>query len=115
MAIRPEDLPKDAAVLAEIVLAFDSENEDLRAEIATLKGLIFGARSERSAIICAEQLAFDPLRARRIGRSHRQRRRGVLVPVTNKMRRVFEATEQCRWGASRTQCQQRPTWPLGFP
>ena len=42
-----------------MVLAFDSENEDLRAEIATLKGLIFGARSERSAIICAEQLAFD--------------------------------------------------------
>jgi zinc-finger binding domain of transposase IS66/Transposase C of IS166 homeodomain len=59
MAIRPEDLPKDAAALAEMVLAFDSENEDLRAEIATLKGLIFGARSERSAIICAEQLAFD--------------------------------------------------------
>ena len=59
MAICPEDLPKDAAALAEMVLAFDSENEDLRAEIATLKGLIFGARSERSAIICAEQLAFD--------------------------------------------------------
>jgi len=30
MAIRPEDLPKDAAALAEMVLAFDSENEDLR-------------------------------------------------------------------------------------
>ena len=59
MAIRPEDLPKDPAALAEMVLAFDGENEDLRAEIATLKGLIFGARSERSAIICAEQLAFD--------------------------------------------------------
>src|SRR5208337_4232735 len=59
MAIRPEDLPKDAAALAEMVLAFDSENEDLRAEIATLKVLIFGARSERSAIICAEQLALD--------------------------------------------------------
>ncbi len=59
MAIRPEDLPSDPAALAEMVLAFDGENEDLRAEIATLKGLIFGARSERSAIICAEQLAFD--------------------------------------------------------
>ena len=62
MAICPGDLPKDAAALAEMVLAFDSENEDLRAEIATLKGLIFGARSERSAIICAEQLAFDLVR-----------------------------------------------------
>jgi transposase len=59
MAIRPEDLPKDPAALTEMVLAFDGENDDLRAEIATLKGLIFGARSERSAIICAEQLAFD--------------------------------------------------------
>ena len=59
MAIRPEDLPSDPAALAEMVLAFDGENEDLRAQIATLKGLIFGARSERSAIICAEQLALD--------------------------------------------------------
>ena len=59
MAIRPEDLPKDPAALAEMVLAFDGENEDLRAEIATLKSLIFGARSERTAIICAEQLALD--------------------------------------------------------
>ena len=46
-----------------MVLAFDGENEDLRAEIATLKGLIFGARSERSAIVCAEQLALDLERA----------------------------------------------------
>ena len=59
MALRPEDLPSDAAALAEMVLAFDGENDDLRAEIATLKGLIFGARSERSAIVCAEQLALD--------------------------------------------------------
>ena len=59
MAIRPEDLPSDPAALAEMVLAFEGENEDLRAQIATLKGLIFGARSERSAIICAEQLALD--------------------------------------------------------
>ena len=63
MAIRPEDLPKDPAALVEMVLAFDGENDDLRAEIATLKGLIFGARSERTAIICAEQLALDLERA----------------------------------------------------
>lgn len=42
-----------------MVLAFEGENDDLRAEIATLKSLIFGARSERSAIVCAEQIAFD--------------------------------------------------------
>ena len=32
MAIRPEDLPSDPAALAEMVLAFDGENEDLRAQ-----------------------------------------------------------------------------------
>ena len=63
MPLRPEDLPKDAASLIEMLLAFDSENDDLRAENATLKGLIFGTRSERSAIICAEQLALDLERA----------------------------------------------------
>ncbi|MHC2628834.1 transposase [Bradyrhizobium liaoningense] len=59
MALRPEDLPSDPAALAEMVLAFEGENDDLRAEIATLKSLIFGARSERAAIVCAEQIAFD--------------------------------------------------------
>jgi transposase len=63
MAIRPEDLPKDPAALVEMVLAFDGENDDLRAEITTLKGLIFGTRSERSEIVCAEQLALDLERA----------------------------------------------------
>ncbi|MGO9419815.1 hypothetical protein [Roseiarcus sp.] len=29
MALRPEDLPKDPAALAEMVLAFDGENDDL--------------------------------------------------------------------------------------
>ncbi|MEY9138712.1 transposase [Bradyrhizobium diazoefficiens] len=59
MALRPEDLPSDPAALAEMVLAFEGENDDLRAEIVTLKSLIFGARSERAAIVCAEQIAFD--------------------------------------------------------
>ena len=59
MAICPEDLPSDLAAPAEMALAFEGENEDPRAQIATLKGLIFGARSERSAIICSEQLVFD--------------------------------------------------------
>ena len=64
MALRPEDLPCDPAALTEMVLAFEGENENLRAQIATLKGMIFGARSERSAVICAEQLAFDLGRTR---------------------------------------------------
>ena len=46
-------------MLAELALALDAENESLRATIASLKGLIFGARSERMAAILAEQLALD--------------------------------------------------------
>lgn len=59
MALRPENLPRDPALLAELALALDAENESLRATIANLKGLIFGARSERMAAILAEQLALD--------------------------------------------------------
>jgi transposase len=59
MALRPEDLPCDPAALTEMVLAYEGEVESLRAQIATLKTLIFGARSERAAVVCAEQLAFD--------------------------------------------------------
>ena len=59
MTLRPEDLPCDPALLAELALALDAENESLRATIASLKGLIFGARSERMAAILAEQLALD--------------------------------------------------------
>jgi transposase len=59
MALRLEDLPRDPASLTELALALDAENETLRATIASLKGLIFGARSERMAAILAEQLALD--------------------------------------------------------
>ena len=59
MTLRPEDLPRDPALLAELALALDAENENLRATIASLKGLIFGARSERMAAILAEQLALN--------------------------------------------------------
>ena len=59
MAIRPEDLPSDPVLLTELVLAFDGEVETLRATVATLKRMIFGARSERLTTIGAEQLALD--------------------------------------------------------
>lgn len=59
MALRPENLPRDPASLVEIVLAFDGENEGLRVEIAMLKTLIFGARSERTTVICTEQLSLE--------------------------------------------------------
>ena len=59
MALRIETLPSDPALLRELALALDAENESLRTTIATLKGLIFGARSERLSTIGAEQLALD--------------------------------------------------------
>src|SRR5580692_3349826 len=59
MAIRPEALPTDAAVLTEMVLALDAENEKLRVAMRTLKDMIFGKRSERLAAIVAEQLALE--------------------------------------------------------
>src|SRR5512144_1925692 len=59
MAIRPEALPTDPAALTEMVLALDAENEKLRVAMQTLKEMIFGKRSERLAVIVAEQLALE--------------------------------------------------------
>ena len=57
MAIRPENLPRDPDQLIEIVLACEGKIEALQATIAKLKTIIFGARSEKSAAIIAEQLS----------------------------------------------------------
>ncbi|HEY2538334.1 MAG TPA: IS66 family transposase [Stellaceae bacterium] len=59
MAIRPETLPTDPAALTEMVLALDAENEKLRVAMLTLRDMIFGKRSERLAMIDAEQLGLD--------------------------------------------------------
>jgi transposase len=59
MAIRPEALPTDTAALTEMVLALDAENEKLRVAMQTLKDMIFGRRSERLAVLVAEQFALE--------------------------------------------------------
>src|SRR4051812_8634335 len=59
MSIRPEDVPADPARLAAMVLALDAENERLRAIVRTLKDLLFGARSEKAAVIDVAQLPLD--------------------------------------------------------
>ena len=59
MAIRPETLPRDPDRLIEIVLACEGEIEALQATIAKLRTIIFGARSEKSAVIIAEQLSLS--------------------------------------------------------
>jgi transposase len=57
MALRPETLPRDADQLIEIVLVCEGKIEALQATIAKLRTIIFGARSEKSAVIIAEQLS----------------------------------------------------------
>src|SRR3954454_9172487 len=59
MPLRPEDVPADPARLVALVLALDTENERLRAIVRTLKDLLFGARSERAAVIDVAQLPLD--------------------------------------------------------
>src|SRR4051812_19083703 len=59
MPLRPEDVPSDPARLVALVLALDTENERLRAIVRTLKDLLFGARSERAAVIAVDQLPLD--------------------------------------------------------
>jgi len=56
MVLPPEKLPRDPDKLIEIVLDLRGEVEALRAAVATFKTMIFGPRSERSALIVAEQL-----------------------------------------------------------
>ena len=57
MALPPEKLPRDPDKLIEIIHDLRGEVEMLRTSVTKLKAMIFGARSERSAVIIAEQLA----------------------------------------------------------
>jgi transposase len=57
MALRPETLSRDPDQLIEMVLASEGKIEALQATIAKLRTIIFGARSEKSAVIIAEQLS----------------------------------------------------------
>ena len=59
MTIRLDTLPTDPAVLTEMLLSLDAENEHLRAVVRTLQDMIFGARSEKLAAVVAEQLVLD--------------------------------------------------------
>ena len=59
MALRPDDLPSDPTRLIEMVLSLDAENDRLRAVISTFKDMVFGARSEKLAVVVADQLALD--------------------------------------------------------
>ena len=57
MALRPKNLPRDPDQLIEMLLASEGKNEALQATIRSLKEMIFGSRSEKLAVIVAEQMA----------------------------------------------------------
>lgn len=57
MALRPETLPRDPDHLIELLLASEGKIESLQATIRSLKDMIFGSRSEKLAVIVAEQMA----------------------------------------------------------
>jgi transposase len=57
MALRPETLSRNPDRLIEMVLACEGNIEALEATIAKLRAIIFGARSEKSAVIIAEPLS----------------------------------------------------------
>ena len=57
MALRNGNLPRDPDLLIEMVLAGEGKIEALQATIAKLRTIIFGARSEKIAVIIAEQLS----------------------------------------------------------
>jgi transposase len=57
MALRNGNLPRDPDLLIEMVLAGEGKIEALQATIAKLRTIIFGARSEKIAVIIVEQLS----------------------------------------------------------
>ena len=59
MAEPPDPLPADPAELVRIIRDLEARNADLQAEVKTLKALIFGARSERAAVIDPDQGVLD--------------------------------------------------------
>ncbi len=59
MSLRPENLPRDADALIAMVMAQAVEIEVLRTALKTMKALIFGARSEKMAVILDAQLALN--------------------------------------------------------
>ncbi|QQP87557.1 IS66 family transposase (plasmid) [Skermanella sp. TT6] len=59
MAEPPDPLPADPAELVRIIRDLEARNADLQAQVKTLKAMIFGAKSERAAMIDPEQGVLD--------------------------------------------------------
>ena len=59
MAMRLDQLPRDPAELARMVIALNTENEKLRVALEVFRAMIFGARSEKATAITAGQSSLD--------------------------------------------------------
>ncbi|MER9275556.1 IS66 family transposase [Mesorhizobium sp. M0643] len=59
MSPRPDSLPSDPAELQRIVLALEAENAELRVYADLLRQMIFGAKSEKLAVLDPTQIALD--------------------------------------------------------
>lgn len=59
MSLRTDLLSQNIEQLSRMVVALDAENADLKAEVAYLKGLIHGAKSEKLSTIDPTQIALD--------------------------------------------------------
>lgn len=59
MPLHPEDLVRDVEWLIALALELSAENDHLRDLVKTANGLAFGARSERSSLILADQAILD--------------------------------------------------------
>ena len=59
MPLTPEQLPRDPAILARMVLDLAADNARLRETVKALQGVIFGAKSEKAAAINPDQGILD--------------------------------------------------------
>jgi transposase len=59
MLPRPDSLPSDPAELKKMVLALEAENAELRVYADLLRQMIFGAKSEKLAVLDPTQIALD--------------------------------------------------------
>ena len=59
MPLRPEDLPRDVDRLVALAVELSAEDDRLRELVKTANGMVFGARSERGAVILADQASLD--------------------------------------------------------
>lgn len=59
MAEPPDPLPADPAELVRIIRDLEARKADPQAQVKTLKALIFGAKSERTAVIDPDQGVLD--------------------------------------------------------